>query len=102
MPTKNYQDDLLKRLAQPSYAATYLKASFDETQRDGNMEAFQLALRNLIDTHGNVQDIAGQAGITRQHLHSLLTTADANPTLQTLTAILDAVGLTLDFTPAHS
>ena len=101
MPTKSYQDDLLKRLARPAYAAAYLKAAFDETQRDGDMEAFQLALRNVIDAHGSVQEIAEEARITRQHLHNLLASADANPTLQTLTAVLQSVGLTLDFTPAH-
>ena len=40
MPVKDYQADLLIRLANPDYAALYLKASLDETLKDGDWEAF--------------------------------------------------------------
>ncbi len=49
MPTKDYQTDLLKRLANPEYAAKYLKAAFDETITNGNKAAFLLALKNVVD-----------------------------------------------------
>lgn len=49
MPTKDYQTDLLKRLANSEYAAQYLKAAFDETLTDGNKAAFLLALKNVVD-----------------------------------------------------
>ena len=55
---------------------------------------------DVIDAQGSVREIAEEAHVTRQHLHNLLTSADANPTLETLTAVLHSVGLTLDFTPA--
>lgn len=40
MPTKNYRADLVVRLANPGYAALYLKTALDEALEDGNMEAF--------------------------------------------------------------
>ncbi len=49
MPTKDYQTDLLKRLANTEYAAEYLKVAFDETLADGNKLAFLLALKNVVD-----------------------------------------------------
>ena len=48
MPTKDYQSDLLKRLANREYAAQYLKAAFNETLADGNKSAFLLALKNVV------------------------------------------------------
>ena len=99
MPTTDYQTDLLKRLARPEYASEYLKAALEETTEDGNMEAFLLALKNVVEANGSKQEIANNAGITRQHLYKLLS-SDGNPTITTLTAVLSAVGLSIDFKPA--
>jgi probable addiction module antidote protein len=98
MPVKNYQDSLLRRLSNPDYASKYLKAALDETLLDGNMEAFLLALKNVVDANGSVQAIATDADISRQHLYKLLN-GNGNPTLETLTSILHAVGLAIDFKP---
>jgi hypothetical protein len=51
MPTKDYQTDLLKRLANGEYAAQYLKAALDETLVDGNKSAFLLALKNVVEAN---------------------------------------------------
>lgn len=98
MPVKSYQHDLLLRLSQPEYAARYLKVALDETFNDGNTEAFLLALKNVVEAKGKITDIATEAEITRQHLHRLLA-GNGNPTLGTLVALLNAVGLSIDFKP---
>ncbi|MGK7884645.1 MAG: hypothetical protein AB4057_08480 [Crocosphaera sp.] len=49
MPVKNYRDDLLKRLCDPHYSSQYLKAALDETLKDGNQEAFLVALNNIME-----------------------------------------------------
>ena len=98
MPTKNYQTDLLKRLANREYAAEYLKAAFDETLADGNKAAFLLALKNVVDATGAMQTVANEAQISRQHLYRMLS-EEGNPTLETLTSVLQAVGMTIDFKP---
>jgi DNA-binding phage protein len=92
MPVKNYRDDLLVRLSDPEYSAHYLKAALDETLEDGNMEAFLLALKNIVDAKELVQDVS------KQHLYRLLSGND-NPTLEMLASVLHAVGLTIDFRP---
>ncbi len=101
MPTKDYTEDLLKRLSSSEYAAQYLKAALDETLSDGNMEAFLLALRNIVDATGARQEVATEAKISRQHLYQMLS-GDGNPTLETLTSVLQAVGLTIDFKPLET
>jgi probable addiction module antidote protein len=98
MPTKDYQTDLLKRLANPEYAAHYLKTAFDETLADGNKTAFLLALKNVVNATGTMQTMANEAKISRQHLYRMLS-EEGNPTLETLTSVLQAVGMTIDFKP---
>lgn len=94
MPTRNYQDDLLKRLASSKYAAKYLKAAFD----DGDEPGFLLALRNVVEAHGGMSKIAADSEVTRQHLHRILS-EEGNPTLSTLKSVLNAVGIDIDFSP---
>lgn len=98
MPTKDYKTDLLKRLGDSQYAATYLKAALDETLSDGNTGAFLLALKNVVEATGSTQTVANESNISRQHLYRILS-GDGNPTLDTLTSVLQAVGLTIDFKP---
>jgi probable addiction module antidote protein len=98
MPTKDYQEDLLKRLSNSEYAAQYLKAAFDETLSDGNRSAFLLALKNVVDATAAMQTVANEAKISRQHLYRMLSD-EGNPTLETLTSVLRAVGMTIDFKP---
>lgn len=98
MPTKDYRRDLLKRLGDSQYAAAYLKAALDETLSDGNTEAFLLALKNVVEARDSTQKVAQKSKISRQHLYRILS-GSGNPTLETLTSVLQAVGLTIDFKP---
>ena len=98
MPTKDYKTDLLQRLGNSQYAATYLKAALDETLSDGNTEAFLLALKNVVEANGSMGAIASESNVSRQHLYRILS-GNGNPTLDTLTSVLQAVGLTIDFKP---
>lgn len=58
MPTKDYQIDLLQRLANREYAAEYLKVAFDETLADSNKSAFSLALKNVVEATIRVRSSA--------------------------------------------
>lgn len=97
MPVKDYRTDLLVRLANPDYAALYLKTALDETLKDGNREAFVLALRNVVDARQVTQESSADA--PSKPLQQVLTEGE-NPTLETFMAVLNAVGLTIDFRPA--
>lgn len=98
MPVKNYQDDLIQRLSNNDYAAEYLKASFDATMKDGNIEAFLLALKNVINATKSVSVVKEETDISKQYLFQLLETNNP-PTIETLTVVLREIGLTLDFKP---
>jgi hypothetical protein len=42
----------------------YLKIALDETLADGNMEAFLLALKNIVDAKESMQEVASNAEIS--------------------------------------
>ena len=100
MPVKDYRDDQLEKLSDPEYSTQYLKIALDETIKDGNMEAFLLALKNVVDATGAVKAIAADADISRQHLYRLLS-GNGNPTLETTVSILNTVGFTIDIRPLN-
>lgn len=48
-----------------------------------------------------MQTVTNEAKISRQHLYRMLSEA-GNKTLETLTSVLQAVGMTIDFKPLIS
>lgn len=101
MPVKDYRDDLLVRLSNPEYSARYLQTALDETLQDGNMGAFLLALKNVVDATETLQENSSRSDISKHHLQQMLV-EDDNPTLETLAAVLKAVQLTIEFKPVSA
>ena len=52
---KNYEEGLRMRLADPAYAKEYLAIALEEYDEDGNIEAFLLAVRDVINAQGDYQ-----------------------------------------------
>ncbi len=92
MPTLDYQTDLLKRLSNSEYACQYLKVVLDETLKDGDVEPFLLALKNIIKARKINQINNSFEG----NLDSLMS-QEIN--LKNLSSILNQVGLTIYFKP---
>ncbi len=57
-----------------------------------------LALRAIAEAYGGLGAISAQAGINRESLYRALS-AKGNPTLRTLLAVLNAVGMRLSVEP---
>ena len=88
MRLKNYKTDLLKRLADPEYAAEYLA----QVLAAKDNEAFLIALKDVVEARGGVGTLADQVGIKRPSLYKILSKA-GNPTLETMQEILKPLGL---------
>ncbi len=88
MTTVSYRDDLLKRLADPEYAALYL----EEVIASGDHKALMIALKDVVDARGGVGALAGKVSLKRQSLYKVLS-KQGNPTLETLGEILRPLGL---------
>ena len=91
MPIKNYQDELLKELRNPQEAAEYLNACFEDSE-----EVFLQGLRNVVEARGGMSTIAKATELNRENLYRLLS-KKGNPKFSNLSAILEAVGITLNF-----
>ena len=88
MRLKNYRTDLLKRLADPEYAAEYLAQVLAEK----DSAAFLIALKDVVEASGGVGKLAGRVGLQRPSLYKILS-KKGNPTLETLQEILKPLGL---------
>ena len=88
MRLRNYRDDLLKRLANPEYAAEYLAQVLAEQDRT----AFLIALKDVVEAYGGVGELAGRVGLKRASLYKILSNT-GNPTLATLQDVLKPLGM---------
>lgn len=78
----------------PRFAAAYL----DAVLADGDQSELLLAMRRLSEATGGVPALAERTGLNANTLYRTLS-ADGNPELRTLRAMLGAMGLRLSVTP---
>ena len=85
----------------PSFADDYLAACLEEINEPGGQEALLMALRQIAEARG-MSTIAQEAGIQRESLYKALS-PKGNPTLKTLLAVLQSMGMTLSInTKGHA
>ena len=91
-PSVPAETHLRRELLDPQLAADYLSYA---AESDDPLD-FMLALRAV--AHGGIGGIARRARLSRQQLYKTLS-ANGNPELRTLRAILDAAGFSLSVVP---
>lgn len=97
--TMLYEEALIQDLRNKKEAEAYLEASLEAFQDDNNREAFLLALRHLAQAEGGMGALAEKTHMNRQALYKTLS-AHGNPRLQTLGAIINALGFRLNVSRA--
>lgn len=91
---RDYKADLLADLrSDAAYAARYLSAAKKDSK-----EAFLVALRDVAEARLGLSRIARAARVNRESLYRTLS-AEGNPTLTTLDAVLEVLGFETDFRP---
>ena len=96
MPTSNYEDFLPEELRDPDFASGYLSQCFEL-----GMEEFLVALKDVVDAHGGVGSLSQATSLNRESLYTLLS-EQGNPRLSSLGAILNVLGIKLQFGPKDS
>ena len=91
--TSDTKDFLSKLLRDPTEAAAYLNATFEETDQSLTL----LALRDIVDAFGFTQ-VADAAELSRENLYRMLS-AEGNPRLSSLFSLFNAIGLRLAVEP---
>jgi probable addiction module antidote protein len=84
-----------KMLQDPELAAMYLEESLAE----GDIETFKLALKHVAEAHvGGITTLSRITHLNRVSLYRTFS-EKGNPSLETLTKILNALGLRIGVTP---
>ena len=90
--TRKYEDSLAESLKDPKEAAEYLNAHLEDEGEDAEA-LFLLALRDVAKSH-QIAELAAKTELGRESLYKTLS-AEGNPKLTTLRALLEAMGLKL-------
>lgn len=98
---RTYRELIQETMRDPQEATEYLRVSLDAYEQDGNLEAFLLALRSVVEAHGGMTEFARKTALNRQSLYKTLS-HQGNPRLHTLHTILHALGLKLSIEPMTS
>jgi probable addiction module antidote protein len=95
-PAEDERDELIGRLKDPQYCSKYLSAAFRDSAG-----TFLVALRNVAGAQKGMTMLAAEAGVNRENLYRVLS-EDGNPRLDTLWAVLKAIGLRVSLEPASA
>jgi probable addiction module antidote protein len=91
--TRDYREELLKDLQDPTEAAHYLNAALEDSE-----DMLLVALRDVAEAY-HMSTVAEQAGVARETLYRMLS-KKGNPTYSNLQGVLKAVNLGLQVVPA--
>ena len=78
-----------------------LMAALDEYEKDDNLAAFLKAICTVVEAQGGIGALSEKINVNRQHLYRSLS-EKGNPTIRTLHAILNGLGLKLTIRKAQS
>ncbi len=94
----HHEREVAELRADRELAVEYLKAAMESLDNPDDRAAGLLALRTVAEAYGGLGAVAAEAGISRESLYRTLS-ANGNPTLKTLLAVLKAVGMKLSVEP---
>lgn len=94
----HHEREVAELRADRELAVEYLKAAMESLDDPDDRAAGLLALRTVAEAYGGLGAVAAEAGISRESLYRTLS-ANGNPTLKTLLAVLKAVGMKLSVEP---
>ena len=90
-----FRPELIKRLKNPAVAASFLNAALEE----GDDKYLMKALRSVAEAQGGIACLAAAAQMSRTTLYRTLS-GEHHPKVQTLRAIMDALGAKLSISPS--
>jgi probable addiction module antidote protein len=82
----------------PEFAVEYLKVALESLDNPEDRGLSLIMLRALAEAYGGLGAVAAKAGISRESLYRSLS-PKGNPTLKTLVAVLNTMGLRLSVVP---
>lgn len=94
-----YNEWEIKQLrSNPDLGVEFLKLALESLNNPEERGGSLLTLRSLAEAYGGLGAVAAKAGISRESLYRSLS-PKGNPTLKTLVAVLNTMGLSLSVVP---
>lgn len=90
----SYKEDLLERLKDIEYSASYLNLALE----DEDPRVFLLALKDVIEAHGGIGKASKKAELSRESMYKTLS-GKKDPRISTVAKMLDSVGIELKTYP---
>lgn len=94
-PSRPWEESLYPQLRELSFASELLT----DCLNDDEPKTFLVALRDVVLANGGIAKAAKASGLNRESLYKALS-INGNPSLQTIRAILSAVGIKIAFEKA--
>lgn len=94
----HHESEVEELRADRELAVEYLKVAIESIDDPHDRAAGLLALRAIVEAYGGFAAVAAEAGISRESLYRSLS-AEGNPTLKTLLAVLKTLKLRLSVAP---
>ncbi|MCY3766815.1 MAG: putative addiction module antidote protein [Gemmatimonadetes bacterium] len=88
---RDFKDYHIEQLRDPEDAKVYLSVALDEYEKNGDLEAFLLAVRDVAEAQGGMSRLAERVSLTREGLYKALS-KNGNPQLNTMGEILHGLG----------
>lgn len=94
--SRNFRESLLADLREdPELAAEYITASIEE-----GMDAFLVAIKDVIDARGGGTEFSTKTGVPRESIYKMFREG-ANPTIKNILKALDFADLRLNIVPKN-
>ncbi len=66
---RSFRDYHIEQLRDPEDAKVYLTVALDDYEKNGDSEAFLLAVRDVAEAQGGMSRLAERVGLTREGLY---------------------------------
>ena len=70
---RNFKDYHIEQLRDPENAKIYLSVALEDYEKDGDIEAFSLAMRDIAEAQGGMAQFAERISLTRDDTRTALT-----------------------------
>ena len=88
---RNFKDYHIEQLRDPEDAKIYLSVALEDYEKNEDIEAFLLAVRDVTEAQGGMSKLAKRINLTHEGLYKALS-ENGNPRLNTMGKILHGLG----------
>ena len=88
---RKFKDYHIGQLRDPEDAKIYLSVAFEDYENNEDIDAFLLAVRDVVEAQGGISKLAERLSLTDDGLHKTLS-ENGNPQFNTIRKILQELG----------